>query len=163
LLDNAAVYDGLELRQLPATTAQPALPLQPLLTTLLVIKLARLWIAAPPSSAIQTLYDVIGAVQSGSLADADAAQTALATIAGAPPVLARPSPADYPKPAAYDAVRTLERMAGTAHATGAQLVGWGQVPADESTAEGIASGALGVVKAQQAGNDAWLALAPTLM
>ena len=42
-------------------------------------------------------------------------------------------------------------------------MGWGAVPADESTAEGIAAGALGVVKAQQPCNDAWLALAPTLM
>ena len=138
---------------------------------LLLIKLARLWTAAPPSSAIQTLYDVIGGVHSGSLADAEAAQSALATITGWPlsdisafvTALALSFTADYMNPKAYDAVRTLEQMASTAHATGAQLIEWGQLPADESTAEGIASGALGVVRAQQSGTDAWLALAPSLM
>ena len=51
-------------------------------------------------------------------------------------------------------------MAQAAQATGAQLVDWGAVPADEVTAEGMAAGALGVVKAQQSTEAAWLALAP---
>ena len=130
LLSSAAIYGGIDLTQLPATTAQPAQPLQPLLTTLLLIKLARLWTAAPPSSAIQTLYDVIGGVHSGSLADDAAAQSALATITGWPlsditafaAALALTFTADYTNPTAYDALRTLEQMASAAHATGAQLI-----------------------------------------
>ena len=65
LLANAAVYGGLDFTQLPVTPSQPVLSLSPLLTTLLVIKLARLWTAAPPSSPVQTLYDVIGGVRPG--------------------------------------------------------------------------------------------------
>ena len=171
LIANPAVYGGLDFTQLPVTTTQPPLSLSPLLTTLLVIKLARLWTAAPPSSSVQTLYDVIGGVGSGGLANAAAAQTALATITGWPLVdigtfataLGLAFPANYTQPAAYDALRTLEAMAATAAATGAQIVSWGTVPPDEQTAESIADGALGVLKAQQPSNDAWLALAPTLM
>ena len=104
LLDNAAVYDGLDLTQLPATTAQPALVLQPLLTTLLLIKLARLWIAAPPLVRDPDALRRDRRRQSGSLADAAAAQTALATITGWPLERHRPRsptqlglafPADY--------------------------------------------------------------------
>ena len=51
-------------------------------------------------------------------------------------------------------------MAATAGATGPQIVDWGAVPPDEPTAEGIAAGALGVLKAQQPSNDAWLTLSP---
>ena len=54
-------------------------------------------------------------------------------------------------------------MAATAGATGPQIVNWGTDPADELTAESIAAGALGVLKAQQPSDDAWLTLAPTLM
>ena len=89
---------------------------------LLLIKLARLWTAAPPSSAIQTLYDVICGVHSGSLADAAAAQSALATITGWPlgditafAAATRPHlPGRLHEPEAYDALRTLEQMASTA-------------------------------------------------
>ena len=171
LIDNAATYGGIDLTQLPVTPTQPALAFAPLLATLLVIKLSRLWIQAPPSSAIQTLYDLITSVHSGSFADAATAQNALATITGSPGPdiaafagkLALGFPGDYTQPAAYDALRTLEAMATAAHTTGAQLVEWAAVPPDEPTAEGLASGALGVIKAQQSGEDAWLALAPTLM
>ena len=171
LIASAAVYGGLDFTQLPVAATQPALSLSPLLTTLLAIKLARLWTAAPPSSSIQTLYDVIGGVGSGALANAAAAQTALATITGWPladigsftTALGLAFPANYTQPAAYDALRTLEAMATTAAATGAQIVSWGIVPPDEQTAESIADGALGVLKAQQPSNDAWLVLAPTLM
>ena len=171
LLTNAAVYGGLDFSQLPVTTAQPALAMSPLLTTLLLIKMARLWTAAPPSSKIQTLYDVIGGVSTGALGNAAGAQTALATITGWPAAdiaafataLGLTFPANYLVPASYDALRTLEAMATTTKATGSQLVNWGAVPPDEPTAEGMAAGVLAALKAQQPSNDAWLALAPTLM
>ena len=171
LLANAAVYNGLNFSQLPVTPGQPVPGLPPLLTTLLVIKLARLWTAAPPSSSVQTLYDVIGGVSAGTLASGAQAQGALAAITGWPltdieafaSALGCAFPANYTQPPAYDALRPLEAMAAKAGAAGAQIVNWGAVPPDEPTAEGIAAGALGVVKAQQPGNDAWLALAPTLM
>ena len=171
LLANAAVYNGLDFTQLPVTPSQPVLGLSPLLTTLLVIKLARLWTAAPPSSPVQTLYDVIGGVSAGTLASGAQAQGALATVTGWPltdieafaSALGLAFPANYTQPTAYDALRTLEAMAAKSGAAGPQIVNWGAVPPDEPTAEGIAAGALGVVKAQQPGNDAWLALAPTLM
>ncbi len=171
LISNVAVYGGLDFTQLPVTTTQLPLSLSPLLTTLVMIKLARLWTAAPPSSSVQTLYDVIGGVGSGGLANAAAAQTALGTITGWPLVdigsfataLGLTFPANYTQPATYDALRTLEAMATTAAATGAQIVSWGTVSPDEQTAESIADGALGVLKGQQPSNDAWLALAPALM
>ena len=47
---------------------------------------------------------------------------------------------------------------------GAQIVSWGAVPPDEVDARrALAASALGVLKAQQPSDDAWLALAPTLM
>jgi Tc toxin complex TcA C-terminal TcB-binding domain/ABC toxin N-terminal region/Neuraminidase-like domain/Salmonella virulence plasmid 28.1kDa A protein len=171
LLANAAVYGGLDLTQLPVTAAQLAIALAPLLNMLLVIKLARLWTAAPPASPIQTLYDVIGGVKSGALVNEPAAQAALATITGWPladitsfaTVLGVTFPAQYLNPATYDSLRTLEAMANTASASGAQIVSWGSVPADEPTAESLAADALGALKAQHPSNDAWLSLAPTLM
>jgi fibronectin type 3 domain-containing protein len=164
-------YGGLDFTQLPVLTSQPAVNLSLLLTTLLLIKLARMWTAALPSSSVQTLYNVIGGVKSGTLANAAAAQSALATITGWPAgdialfsaALGLAYPADYLRPAAYDALRTLEAMATATSATAAQIVSWGTTPPDEPTAESMANGALGVLKAQQTGNDAWLALAPTLM
>jgi hypothetical protein len=45
----------------------------------------------------------------------------------------------------------------------AQIVSWGGAPADEVSAESMAASALGILKSQQASEDAWLALAPTLM
>ncbi len=171
LLNNAAAYGGLDLTQLPVAPTQPAPGLSPLLTTLLAIKLARLWKAAPPSSSLKTLYDIIGGVSAGTLGDESSAQTALATITGWPlgditalaGALGFAFPASYEQPAAYDALRTVETMAKTANASGAQILNWGAAPPDETTAEAIAAGALGVLKAQQAGNDAWLSLAPTIM
>ena len=124
---NAAVYGGLDFSQLPVTASQPALSLSPLLTTLLVIKLARLWTAAPPSSSVQTLYDIIGGVH-GSLAHPHTAatQTALATITGWPladiesfaTALGLVFPASYKAPATYDALRTLEAMTTAVNACG---------------------------------------------
>jgi hypothetical protein len=252
LVTNASVYGGLDFTQLPVTTTQPALNLSVLLTTLLVVKLARLWIAAAPSSAYQSLYDVIGAVGTGALANAASSQAALAAITGWPlsdieafaAALGLAFPAAYTAPATYDRLRTLEAMSSAVTASGAglaapsttlalpmgiadtsitvssdigfpapsfyihigteillvtaiggadnttwsvtraqegttavpaaagaaatqtlaaQIVSWATVPADEITAESLAAGALGALKAQQPSNDAWLALAPTLM
>jgi hypothetical protein len=171
LLANAAAYGGLDFSQLPVADGQPALNLSQLLTMLLMVQLARLWTAAPPTSPVQTLYDIVGGVSGGGLSDAAAAQTQLAAITGWPLAdisafagqLAMAFPAGYTQPTAYKALYTLETMAQTAQATGAQLVDWGAVPPDEVTAEGMAAGALGAVKAQQSTQAAWLALAPTLM
>jgi len=249
----AGFYGGLDLTQLPVTTAQPAQNLSVLLTTLLLIKLVRLWTAAPPASTVQTLYDVIGGVIGGTIANGAAAQNTLATITGWPladiesfaAVLGLAFPASYQAPETYDALRTLEAMSaavgasgpvvsatgttltapiatavqasiavasaigfpapsfyinigaevllvtafggadnntwtvmrgqlGTTAATaivgaavtpayGAQIVSWGGIPADEVSAESMAASALGILKSHQASQDAWLALAPTLM
>jgi hypothetical protein len=243
---------GLDFTELPVTPSQPALSLTSLLATFLVIKLARLWTAAPPSSPVQTLYDVIAGVIDSSLANAAAAQVALATVTGWPladiesfsAALGLVFPASYETPATYNALRTLEAMSTAVNASGpvvsgtgttltaaitntqttitvasavgfpappfyinigaeillvtafsgadntswtvlrgqqgttamaalsgaavtptygAQIVTWGSVPADEASAESMAASALGILKAQQASEDAWLALAPTLM
>jgi hypothetical protein len=252
LVANAAVYGGLDFTLLPVTAAQPALSLTPLLTTLLMVKLARLWTAAPPSAAYQTLYDIIGAVGSGSLADAPGTRNALSVITGWPladieaftPALGLTFPASYKLPSAYDALRTLEAMSSAVTASGAglatpgttlvnaigpgdtnitvtsdigfpapgfyvsigaeillvtatsganntvwtvargqqgttaagaaagaavtqtlaaQIVNWATVPPDEISAENLAAGALGALKAQQPTSETWLTLAPTLM
>jgi Tc toxin complex TcA C-terminal TcB-binding domain/Neuraminidase-like domain/Salmonella virulence plasmid 28.1kDa A protein len=168
LLANGSVYGGLDLAQLPVTAAQPSLMLSSLLTTLLVIKLARLWTAAPSSSQVQTLYDLIDSVSAGSEADT---QGALAMITGWPKVnievfaksLGISFPKDYISPAVYDALRILQAMAVTANASGEQIADWGTVPPDEPAAQGKAASALATLKAQQSNNGAWLALAPTLM
>jgi hypothetical protein len=171
LLANAVIYDGLDLTQLPVTGAQPAIPLGPMQTTLLLIKLERLLTAAPPASNIQTLFDVIGGVNGGTLANAAQAQAALATISGWPladivafsVALGVMYPADYLVPAVYDALRNLEAMATASTASGQQLVAWAATPVDEPSAETMAASALAVVKAQYPNNDNWLAFAPTLM
>ena len=121
-----AAYGGLDLTQLPVTSAQPAQNLAPLITTLLLIKLVRLWTAAPATSSVLTLYDVIGGVIGGGLANVGAVQTALATITGWPladiesfaTALGLAYPASYQAPAAYDALRTLEAMSAAVGASG---------------------------------------------
>ena len=171
LLTNAAVYGGLDVTQLPVVSAQAALGLTPFLTTLMLVKLARLFRAAPPQSTIQTLFDVIGGVAAGTLPNEAGVQAALATITGWPLAdivsyagsLGVAFPADYKAPATYDALRTLAAMAAKTTAIGPQLVAWSAVPADEPTAETMAASALGVLKAQYPNIDAWLKVAPTLM
>ena len=171
LVANAAVYGGLDFAQLPVRHEQPALNLSSLLTTLLLVKLARLWTAAPPSSSVQTLYDVIGGVHGGTLADEKASQNAIAAITGWPPADIQALAAalglgftdDYKTPEAYDRLRTLEAMAATAGASGAQIVRWGGSITDEPSAERVAADVLAALKARQSNNDAWLALAPALM
>lgn len=171
LLANGTVYGGLDFVNLPVTNVQPALSLGPFLTTLLLLKLSRLFVAAPPASPIQTLYDVIAGVHTGSLPDAASTQAALATITGwtSANIAAFASaigvayPADYTAPATYDALRTLQAMANLPTATAAQIISWGGVPANEPAAETMAASALGVVKAQYPNNNDWLTFAPTIM
>jgi len=171
LLSFASVYRGLDFTQLPVTPAQAPLNLSSLLTTLLLIKLARLWTSAAPQLAVQTLYDLIAGIQSGSLATEAATQAALASITGWPltdiaafcAAMGFAFPATYTQPAAYDGVRNLEAMADSAGASGAQMVSWGTIPPDEVTAEAMAAGALAVLKSQQASNAAWLTIAPGIM
>ncbi len=168
LMANAAAYGGLDFTQLPVTAAQAALALGPTQTMLLAVKLKRLFVAAPPASAIQTLFDVIGGVSGGTLTTAQA-QAGLATISGWPLAdivgfdgALGLTAADYTQPAAYDALRVLEAMATTMLASGAQLVGWGATPADEPSAETAAASALAVLKAKYPDSNAWLTFAPTL-
>ncbi len=171
LIGNAAVYGGLDFTQSPVENGRPALALAPLLQTLLLVKLARLFTAAPPQSPVQTLYDVIDGVHSGAFADEAAVQTALATITGWPlpgiasfaAALGIVFPADYTSPAIYDALRTLDAMAATANASADQMVAWGKIPATELEAETLAASALGAIRARHPNNDDWLAFAPTIM
>jgi hypothetical protein len=171
LLANADVYTGLDFAQLPVADGQPAVNLTSLLTTLLMVQLARLWTAAPPTSPVQSLYDLVSGISDGSLPTAAAVQTQLAAITGWPLAdisafagpLALTFPASYTQPTAYQALYVLESMTRATGTTAAQLVDWGAVPPDEVTAQAMASGALGVVKAQQPTEAAWLALAPSLM
>jgi hypothetical protein len=171
LMANAAVYGGLDFTQLPVANTQTALPLAPLLTTLQLVKLARLFTAAPPAATIQTLYDLIGGVNTGTLVNEAAAQAALATITGWPlpdtvafaSALGTVFPGDYETPALYDTMRTLEAIGAAAGATGAQMAALGAVPANEPAAETLAAAALGALKAKFPNNNDWLALAPKLM
>jgi len=171
LLTNTAVYGGLDFTQLPVTASQAALSVSPLLSTALVIKLARLWTSAPAASAIQTLYDIIGGVQAGTIVNDATAQADLATITGwnladivaFAGALGLAFPADYTSPATYDALRTLASMLSAvgAKAAGSDLVSWGAVPASEAAAETSAASALGALKALHPNSDEWLAfLAP---
>jgi hypothetical protein len=171
LLTDANVYGGLDFTQLPMTGAQPALSLPPLLTTLQLIKLARLFTAAPLSSQVRTLYDVISGVSSGTLATEAQAQSAVATVTGWPladiqsfaPALGVAFPGSYTQPAVYTALQTLEAMTNKVVASGAQLASWGGALTDEIAVQTSAADALGVLIAQQPSSDAWLMLAPNLM
>src|SRR5262249_5728664 len=117
------------------------------------------------------LYDVIGGVHAGTLVNEAAAQAALATITGWPladivsfaGALGAVFPADYENTALFDRLRTLEAIGAATGATGAQLVAWGGVPADEPGAEALAAAALGALKARYPSNTDWLAVAPKMM
>jgi hypothetical protein len=172
LVTNAAVYGGLDVTQLPVESAQPALGIAPLSSTVLLVKLARSFTAATPASAITSLYDLIAGVHAGTLANEAAAQAALSTITGwtladigaFAGALGLAFSADYLLPSTYDRLRTLAAMIGatSGHATGAQVVAWAAVPADETAAEGMAASALSVLKARYSNPD-WLAAAPDIM
>jgi len=171
LIANAGLYGGLQLAQLPVLNTQAALSLTPFLVMLKLVKLARLFTAAPPASSVQTLYDLITGVNTVTLVNVAAAQAALVTITGwdLADVVAFTSalgavfPGDYETPALYDSLRTLEAVAAAAGATGEQIVAWGAIPADEASAETLAAAALGALKAKYPNNDNWLTIAPTLM
>jgi hypothetical protein len=121
---------GLDLTQLPVTSGQPPLSLGPLLTTYLLVKLARLFTAARPTAGVQTLYDLIGGVIGGTLATEPAIQAALATITGWSVAdieafaaslalgVSASFPASYESPASYDALRKLEAMSAAVGARG---------------------------------------------
>lgn len=172
LVTNTALYGGLNFGQLPVLTAQPTPGAVPLLNTVLLVKLARSFVAAPPAAPVQTLYDLITGVNSGTLATAALAQAALSTITGWPladivdltGALGIAWPADYTQPAAYDALRTLEAMIGAmaGKASAAQLISWGGTPADEPTAEALAASALSVLKSRYSNPD-WLTAAPAIV
>ena len=170
LLVNSGTYGGLDFAALAVANGQAAVALAPLLTMLLLVQLARLFTAAPPASAIQTLYDLISGVNAGTLVNEASAQAALATITGwrLADIVAFAAKlgavflADYKQPALYDALRTLQAIASAAGASGTQIVAWGAVPADEPTAESVAAAALGALKAKY-DNDGWLQVAPKII
>ena len=166
LLSNASVYGGLDLTQLPVVNTQPSLMIAALLTTSLLVKLDRLFSAAPASAPIQSLYDLISGVAGSTIASEAAAQTALATITGwsASDIAALATAigvsfsADYTNPAVYDALRTLAAMLAATGGSGAQLVSWGVAAPDET----VAASAQGVLKSRYS-NDDWLQIAPKIM
>lgn len=171
LVTNAGVYGGLDFSSLPVAGGQAAPGAAPLLTTVLLVMLARSFGSAPPQSQITTLYDLIGGVHDGTIADEASAQVALATISGwtladiatlAGTLGVSFALGDYARPATYDALRGLEAMIGATggKAKGDQLVSWGQVPADEAAAEAMAASALSVLKARYS-NAQWLPVAPS--
>ncbi len=172
LVSNAGVYGGLDFTQLPILSAQPAIDTAHLLTTVLLVQLARLFTAAPPAAPVQTLYDLISGVQTGALANEAATQSALSTITGwkVADVAAFTSAlgvtfaADYLAPSTYDALRTLEAMiaATSNNGTASQLVSWATTPTDETAAEGMAASALSVLKTRYTNSD-WLTVAPPIM
>jgi hypothetical protein len=166
LLDRAATYGGLDLRRLPVTAAQPAQPIAALLATSLIVKLQRAFTAAPAGAPVGDLYGLIAAIAGGTIANAAAAQSALATVTGwraadiaaLSTALGAVFPGDYEKPATYDELRTLQAMLGATGGSGDQLVGWGiAAPGDAA-----ATSAGGALQAKFTGPD-WLALAPKLM
>lgn len=165
LLANSGVYGGLDLTQLPVTGPQPPLTIAALLTTSLLVKLDRAFVAAPPAAPIRDLYSLISAVDGGQLATEAATQEAFASIAGSTAAdvgalatrLGLVFPADYTAPGTYDALRTLVAMLAATGGSGAQLVGWGSAAPDETTA----ASAQAVLKSRYSQGD-WLEVAPTL-
>jgi len=167
LLTNAAVYGGLDLRQLPVKNTQPPLTMAPLLATSLLVKLDRASGSAPPSAPIQSLYELVTAVSTGAIVSETVAQTALAAITGwtADDIAALATAigvsfggGDYTRPATYDAIRTLEAMRDATGSSGQQLVSWG-VAVPDATA---AASARGVLKSHHSNAD-WLKVAPAMM
>jgi len=171
LVNNAAVYGGIDFAQLPVLITQPSLSTDRLLTTVTLVKLARLFNAAPPAAAIQNMYALIDGVQSGTLANAAAVQQALSVITGWDvtdisafcTALGVVFTADYLLPATYDSLRKLEAMisATNGKASATQFIQWGAVPANEDAAQVMAGSALNVVKSRYS-NPEWLSIAPSI-
>jgi Tc toxin complex TcA C-terminal TcB-binding domain/Neuraminidase-like domain/Salmonella virulence plasmid 28.1kDa A protein len=166
LLGHSTAYGGLDLRQLPVTGAQPPQSLTALLNTTLVVKLERLFTHAPPAAAIPDLYALIAGIAGGTVANAAAANAALATVTGWPTAdisalasaVGAAFPADYTQPATFDTLHTLAAMQAAAGASATQLVSWA-VPDPDPDA---ATSARGALEARYAHTD-WLALAPKIM
>ncbi len=173
LVSHPAIYGGVDLDRLPVDAAQAAVGIDTFLNTVLLVKLARLFTAAPPDAAVPTLYDLIAGVDDGTIPNEAAAQAALAAITGwtladvaslSAAIGASFVLGDYAHPATYDALRTLETMiaATDGRARGDQIVNWGQTPANEPAAEAMAASALGVLRARYGDAD-WLKVAPAVM
>jgi hypothetical protein len=166
LLSNAAVYGGLDLKQLPVLNIQPPLTIGALLTTSLIVKLDREF-AAPAAAPMPSLYALISGVAGGAIASDASAQAALAAITGwtsgdiaalAVAIGVSFAGGDYTRPATYDALRTIEAMMAATGGSGPQLVSWGvAAPSDAAAAS-----AQGVLKSRYS-NDDWLKVAPTMM
>lgn len=165
LLDHAATYGGLDLRQLPVTGAQPAQAIVALLATSLIVKLERTFTAAPEGAPIPDLYGLIAAIAAGTIASEAAAQSALAGLTGwrdedigaLATALGVLFGADYVKPATFDALRTLQAMLAATGGSGDQLVAWGVAAPDDA----VATSVRGALKSRYSDTD-WLGLAPKL-
>ena len=171
LMANGTEYGGLDLTKLPVTPGQAQLDLAPLLSTLLVVQLQRLWTSAPSTAPVQSLFALIDGIANATLASVSSIQAALATITGwqatdiaaFAQALGAAAAADYTSPKLLDALRKLEAMEVASGAAAYQLIAWAAPPPDESTAQSLADGALGVIRAGQPSSDAWLAAAPNLV
>ena len=171
LMANAGVYGGLDLTALPVTAAQPALGVAPLLTTALVVKLARLWTTAPAASPMQTLYDVIGGVHDGTIADEPRLRRhsprsragTLDDIAAVATALGLAFPADYEHPGrvrrAADARVDGSPRWAEGHRRAARRLGRG-APRRADGAKPWRPPRSASLKAQHPDEDEWLALAP---
>ena len=175
LIANSGTYGGLPFAQLPVQTpTDPTSPsdlsLDVLLNTVLLVKLNRLFRAAPLGATTATLFDLIQ-TSGTTLADETAARSALSVITGwandditaFASALELVFPGDYRQPATYESLRFLEAMATNARLSGEQLASWGLVPSNESDARSKAAAAQSALKATYPDNDKWLAFAPTLM
>src|SRR5205823_2023872 len=80
LLANAAVYGGLDLRQLPVENTQSALTFAELLTTSLAVKLERAFAAAPAAAPVKDLDSLISAVDDRTNANQPDGPAALAAF-----------------------------------------------------------------------------------
>lgn len=168
LLDHSSDAGGVNLAQLPVVASQPALPIDQLLATVLVIQLNRAFTnPANSGSGPQSLFDLIAAVKSGAIATDAAAQAALATITGWPQADIQAlttgisfslAAGDYLRPKSYEALRKLVAMSIATGGSGAQLVSWGiAVPTGS-----VAASALDALKSKYP-IEAWLDIAPKLM
>ena len=171
LIASSSEYGGLDLTKLPVTPGQAQLGVAPLLNTPLVVQLQRLWTSAPSTAPVQSLFALIDGIANATLASVASIQAALATITGwqttdvaaFAQALGAAVTTDYAEPKLLDALRKLDAMAVASGAAAYQLIAWAAPPRDESTAQSLADGALGVIRAAQPSSDAWLAAAPNLI
>ena len=164
LLDNPAVYGGLNLTSLPAAGDSTTQDIDHLNATVLLVQLDRLFNAAP-NAEIARLRDLISVVAPGA-SESDA-QSTLETLAGWRPGTVTgfadglTYPADYRKPATYDRLRRLESMLNaTGAADGTTLRNWAS--ADDADIEHSAREVRDALRARYS-VDEWNALAPKLI